>query len=92
MWTLEAFEQIPYGTIFAAGRTIDSPKGINMFNTEENLYWVAKKGGYNDWAIYCSEFYTDKEMIALSGRKVPKGMDISKIMNCEPAMLERYRR
>ena len=43
MWTLEAFDQIPYGTIFAAGKTIDSPKGINMFNTKEILYWVAKK-------------------------------------------------
>lgn len=50
--TLEALKQMPPHTIIAHGETIDNPDGINIDNSNHNLYWVAKRGEIHDWAIY----------------------------------------
>lgn len=51
--TMEQFNKIPDGEIFAKGELPDNGNGINMTGTGRNLKWLAKKGFGNDWAIYC---------------------------------------
>lgn len=59
--TLETLKQMPPHSIIAHGETIDNPDGINIDNSNHNLYWVAKRGEIHDWAIYvCPYPWTQK--------------------------------
>lgn len=92
MMDLTQFEKIEPGEIFASGTIEDSPKGINMANTGQELRWIAKKGFGNDWAIYCHWNKFSDETIARMGQKVASNDNIEKLVPCTIEMLNRYRR
>lgn len=58
--TMEQFNKIPDGEIFAKGELPDNETGINMTTSGRMLRWLAKKGFGNDWAIYCFWAKRDK--------------------------------
>lgn len=91
MLTLQMLEAMPSGTIFAQGKIVDSPKGINMDNTGQLLSWVAKKGGGDDWAIYCHFADHSIDYIVHHGNKVTSKQNILTLVPCNEEALERYR-
>lgn len=88
--TKDLFDMNP-DTIFAKGESVDSPEGINMMNTGQDLKWIAKKGGTDDWCIYCcSKQLTDLHLLRM-GNKVTGTENIKKCVPCTDDVLTRYR-
>ena len=90
--TIEDFNKIPPGTIFASGIVIDSSIDICIISNRLNepLKWIAKKGYDNDWAIYCG-FQEDNIDIENNGSKICDKEHINKLVNCDKEMFNRYR-
>ncbi len=93
--TLDKLKAMKPGEIFANGLTTNSPDGLYM--TDENLNgelrWLAKRGdGYHDWAIYSFWSTHDLDWIMQHGQKVSNENNIKKLVACEDAAFELYRR
>lgn len=89
--TLEEFEQIPDGTVFATGTLPNSPEGIFMTRTGGELRWIAKKGYGYDWTIYCHWARSSIEYIEQSGDKVLNNANILKCLPGAEPFLHLYR-
>lgn len=92
MLTLQQLKDMPDHTAFAHGTTSDDAAGINMANTGNQLRWVAKRGGYHDWAIYIHFAYNNEEYIKTNGDKVTGEDNIKKLVPCDNEAYEMYRR
>ncbi len=90
--TLEVFNKIPDGTVFATGFTIDAPEGCHMTGSGEDLKWLAKKGYGDDWCIYIHRASNDYEWIERHGDKVTMRRNIEKLILIEDEVLwSKYR-
>ena len=89
--TLEQFNEIPYGAIFAKGVLPNSPEGIFMTRDGGNLKWIAKKGHANDWAIYCHWEYKTDEFVEKSGDKLHNKEHIQLCVPCSDEVFNSYR-
>lgn len=92
MLTLQQLKDMPDHTVFAHGTTSDDAAGINMANTGNQLRWVAKRGGYHDWAIYIHFAYNDEEYIKTNGDKVTGEANIKQLVPCDDEAYKMYRR
>jgi len=90
--TLEEFNEIPYGEIFATGIQPNSPEGLFMTRDGGDLRWIAKKGYGNDWTVYCHWSYNDEEWISKHGDKLHNMEDVQLCIPCENEMIKLYRR
>lgn len=88
----EAFENAKNGEIFAIGASMDGIGGLNMTGSMLALYWIAVKGGNNDWCIYCG-LTPDRDWLRSNGDKVHDTTNILNVMgtSCDKEMLARYR-
>ena len=91
MITLEELKEMEPNTIFADGLAVDSPIGINMTNSGQNLRWIAIRGGIWDWAIYCHTADKSLEWIKKSGDKVHNENTVKKLVPCDKEAFEMYR-
>jgi len=89
--TLEDFEQIPRGEVFATGVLPNSPDGIFMTSDGGELRWVAKRGFGNDWAIYCGWSSHSPEWVTSHGDKVYTTEYIKRCVPCDSNVLKLYR-
>jgi hypothetical protein len=92
MLTLEEYNKIPVGTIFREGISTNSPTGIFMVRNDENrlLKWVAIKR-IEGWCIYTHwHNMADSGYVVRNGDKVNDTLNISKLVSCEPALLQLY--
>lgn len=76
--------------VFAHGTITDNEQGVNLTNSNKPLNWVAVKY-YTDWAIYASTKYNSIEQVHRLGLYMPKG-DVHKLVDCDDAMLNKYRK
>jgi len=93
--SLKELEGIPDGDIFAHGKSTDNEDGINMLNTDNQLTWIAVRGGgAYDWAIYVAttNLNWDHDRIKRMGDKVSMERFIRKIIPCTDEAYEAYRR
>lgn len=91
MMTLEEFNNIPRGEVFATGVLPNSPEGIFMTNDGGNLRWVAKKGWGNDWAVYCHWEHNSPEWIRDHGDKTHTEEYIRRCVPCTDEVFKLYR-
>ena len=91
MLTLKDLKEMEPDTIFANGETVDSPEGINMDNTGQELRWVAVRGGIHDWAIYCDLIYRSGMDVKNMGNKVTIEANIKKLVPCDDEAFKMYR-
>lgn len=91
MLTIEKFNEIPAGEVFARGTVSDNESGINMINSNKLLRWIAKKGDGYDWAIYCHWDFHSEEYIAESGNKVGSEKNIRHLIPCSDEVFKLYR-
>ena len=94
MLTLEKLKEMQPDLIFAQGVIEDSPKGINIGNTGNQLKWVAIRGGIHDWAIYADSPYESRdsfEDVARYGNKVISEENIRKLVPCDTEAFKKYR-
>lgn len=89
--TLEEFNTISPGTIFATGILENSPEGIYMTEEGGRLRWVAVKGYANDWAVYCLWPYYTEKYVAENGDKVVSEAYIRRCVPCSDEVFNRYR-
>ena len=89
--TLEKLKEMSPG-IFAEGVSTDSPEGIHMTGSGQQLRWVAVRGGIHDWAIYCHHAEHDAEWIKGQGDKTHNLETVKKLVPCNEEALEMYRR
>ncbi len=90
--TIEKFDKIPLGEIFAFGQiTDDSVTGINISNSGKELLWIAKKGYGNDWCIYIHFATKSIEFISKQGDKVMSEHNIRKLVSCDETVFKKYR-
>ena len=94
MLTLQKLKDMKPHEIIASGLTIDNRTGINMSNSSKLLCWVAVRGGYYDWAIYCTlkKDCDDIYEIARTGDKVFGEDNIKKLVTCDDESYKMYRR
>ena len=108
--SVDEFEKIPHDTIFSRGELPNSPEGLYMTDAQHGrmLRWMAKKGGGNDWAIYCywaktghpfgddneasAEWETYWDYIRVHGDKVKDDRNIRKCVNVSDEVMRLYRK
>ncbi|MDD5649054.1 MAG: hypothetical protein PHF86_01365 [Candidatus Nanoarchaeia archaeon] len=91
MMTIETFNKIVPGDVFASGIMPNSPEGLYMTNSGGELRWIAKKGYGDDWAIYCHWSYNDEEWIKEHGDKVTSETHIKRCVPCDTEVFKKYR-
>jgi hypothetical protein len=91
MITVEEFNKIPHGDVFATGEIENSQKGIYMTTDGGILKWAAKKGDANDWAVYCYWNHASLAYVLSNGQKVSNNENIQKCVPCEKGVLKLYR-
>lgn len=91
MLTIEKFNCIEPGEIFASDIIDNSTEGILMTMNGGKLRWLAKKGYGNDWAIYCHWACRDIKYIEQQGDKVSMQEYIKRCVNCTDEVLNLYR-
>ena len=91
--TIEEFNELPKGTVFAIGELSNSPAGIYMTNNDvgKMLRWVAKKGLGNDWSVYCHWADKNEDWIEKHGDKVTFMDNVRKCVQCDDDVLKLYR-
>lgn len=89
--TLEQFDHIPSGQVFATGIFPNSPEGIFMTRNSGLLRWVAKKGWANDWAVYCHWAENDEDYVRDYGDKVLTEIYIRRCVPCTDEVFKLYR-
>ena len=89
--TKQEFDKLPPGKIFAKGVTTNAPGGLNMTGEGETIFWVATKGGNNDWCIYTHISSCDFGWIKKYGDKVHDKTNIQNVFSCDEEMFKRYR-
>lgn len=89
--TKKEFLELPFREIFDSGVLPNSPDGIYMTNNGGELRWVAVKGGWQDWSIYCHWSYHSDDWVKENGDKVCNINHIKKCVNCDPDVLKLYR-
>ena len=62
-----------------------------MTGSGKTLYWVAVKGGDNDWAMYCG-WENDPYFLKQYGDKVLFTENIRNVMIAPDVLLARYRK
>ena len=94
MLTLNKLKEMKAGTIFAKGSFMDNELGINVWNTDKEMRWIAVRGGIHDWAVYYSPVDMDwtDEQIAKNGDKLYYLTSVSKLVNCDEESLKMCRR
>lgn len=70
--TLDMFNQIPAGDVFASGIAENNEQGLFMTTSDAGnlLLWVAKKGYANDWTMYCHWLGKGHDFVLNNGDKV----------------------
>ncbi len=93
MLTLENFNKINNGSVFANGVLKNSPDELYMtnFNLGKKVKWLAKKGYGNDWAVYCHWDEYSLEYVEKNGDKVTSKENILKCIQCDEEVLKLYR-
>jgi len=91
MLILKQLKEMKPSTIFLKGEIIDSPDGINMENSGNQLKWVACRGGIHDWAIYCDSCDKTWEEIKSYGNKVTGEENIKRLVPCDDEAFKMYR-
>ena len=90
MNTYILFQEAEPGEIFESGSAPDSPDGLHMTGSGNTLYWIAVKGGNDDWAMYCG-WDDDSEFTKRYGEKVSERQNIRNVMDVDEKLLARYR-
>jgi hypothetical protein len=89
--TLEQFDKLPLGEVFATGVLPNSPDGIFMTNDGGNLRWIAKKGYGHDWAVYCHWDKHSEKYVTDFGDKVRDEKHIKRCVPCTDEVFKIYR-
>ena len=90
--SLEKLKQLAPG-MFCWGESSDSSEGINMTGAGSGklLRWVAVRGDYWDWTIYCHWASNNYSYIAAYGDKVTDERTIKRLVDCTDEAFEMYR-
>lgn len=94
MLTEQIFNKIRDGEVFAGGFFVDCPEKILVTDTHNEIFWWAKKGHGNDWAIYYAsvlEYVPTQEFILKYGDKLYQEKFIRKLVDCSDDVFSRYR-
>lgn len=94
MLTIEIFNKIAHGDVFAMGVIPNSPEGLFMTRGDEGrlLRWAAIKGDGDDWAIYTHWAENSIDYVLRSGDKVYDKKHIQLLVPCSPEVQNKYRR
>ena len=91
MLTKKEFDNLSHNEVFATGVLPNSPEGLFMTRDGGNLRWVAIKGNWTDWTIYCHWDYNTVEWIKQSGDKLHNTGHIKLCVPCEEEVFNLYR-
>lgn len=94
IFTINEFNAISKGEVFATGIVIDAHSGCDMTSSGEELKFIAVKGYVEDWAVYVmwNRPQNDDTLIRHMGDKVKTPRNIKACVPCDDEMLARYRR
>jgi hypothetical protein len=89
--TFERLKKMAPYTIFVTGYAFDKQDDLFMANTGKKLRWIAVRGNYHDWAIYCHFAEHDEEWVRRHGDKVCLPNHIQKLVPCDSEAFKMYR-
>jgi ABC-type Fe3+-hydroxamate transport system substrate-binding protein len=82
MLTLKQLKEMQPDTIFASGVGMDG---------QDEIRWVAVRGGIHDWAIYYGRLSQSKEEIRDYGDKLFSEEKIKRFVPCDDEAFDMYR-
>lgn len=91
MLTIDDLKEMQPGEIFKTGTAMDTEDGLFMVNTGRELRWIAIRGHFHDWAIYCHFSDRDISWICSYGDKVHMEHHIKKLVPCTDEAFALYR-
>lgn len=91
MLTLELLKEMAPHKVFATGLATDKEGSLFMTGSGEQLMWVAERGSYHDWAIYCHYSFHGEEWIRRHGDKVCRESHIKLLVPCDDEAFKMYR-
>lgn len=83
--TLQKLKDLLPGEVFATGELLEQ----RLHNKQ--IRWVAKRGGYHDWAIYYNTADKSQEEVLKNGEKVTTESVIKKLVECDEQAFKMYR-
>jgi len=89
--TLKKLKEMKADSTIATGLFIDSPKGINISNSNQEMRWVAVRGDIHDWAIYFHYSVNSEFYIKDWGNKIRSEDNIRKLVPCTDQSFKMYR-
>lgn len=94
MLTLDKLKSMEPEAIIATGTIQNHPDGLYMTNENigKELLWVAKRGYYHDWAIYCHWADSSMDYVLTNGDKITTDSNIKKLVPCDEEALRMYRK
>lgn len=94
MLTLDLLKSMEPDSIISWGIIPNHPEGLYMTdsNIGKELIWVAKRGGYHDWAIYTHWAEKGIDYVLTNGDKVTTDSNIKKLVPCDEEALRMYRK
>jgi hypothetical protein len=91
MLTLEILKKLQPNEIFAAGKSWDSSRYLNLTNTGKLLRWIAVRGGIHDWCIYAQDASWSIEEVKENGEKIYSESIIRSLVPCTDEAFKMYR-
>lgn len=91
--TIDVLKGLSSGSVLAAGVTTNDAQGIEWSNDRQGdeLLWIARVGGNNDWAIYANWHSEGEAKVMSAGEKITSKYQIRKLVHCTDEVLNRYR-
>ena len=91
MLTLKKLKEMEPYTTFARGVFENKEDGIFIQRGGGMFRWVACRGQYHDWCIYCGPESFSEEYITINGDKIFTREYIKSLVPCDKEALEMYR-
>lgn len=86
MLTIDNLKELDSGAIFNTGVVTDP------ILHRKPVRWIAKRGGYHDWAIYYHFEDKSETYIAMNGEKCTTESVIKRLVPCDDEAFKMYRR
>ena len=84
--TVRILKAMHHGEIVGSGEVF-----IPVLYAEGNIKWIAKRGGYPDWAIYYGQAFNSYDYITKYGQKIINREIITSLIPCTSQALDIYR-
>ena len=87
----EVLDAAECGKVVLTGTAPDSPDGLHMTGSGQELRWVVVKGFNDDWTLYVRYAHDSEVFVAHHGDKAHGKENILNVLDIQDGLLSQYR-